>query len=85
MLCDLILPTLGATAARVERRGPEVEKILAGGGVTSDAMSRRWIAACVSESFCDEYRGMWWMVGGVVEIASIHGFCLGFRSIAQSA
>ena len=83
--CDLILPVLGGTVARAERRGPDVEKILAGGGVTSNATLRRWIAACMSKSFCDEYRGMWRKVGGLVEIASIQGLRLGFRSKAHNA
>ena len=52
--CGLILPTLGGTVARVERRGLDMEKILAGGGVTSDATSRRWIAACMIESLFNE-------------------------------
>ena len=54
VVCDLILPALGGTVARVERRGLDVEKILAMGGVASDAVSKRWIAACVIESCSDE-------------------------------
>ena len=57
--CGLTLPALGGIVARVERRGPDVEKILAGGGVTSDATSRRWIAACVSESLIERKRFRW--------------------------